>query len=164
MEEKDSWSGRDERVQEATEEGEIEWRFRRNTGSGKTLTHTSALSVSQSLEGQDGAQSTSCDALSYNIKFLEDMSTVGLRAYREKVQQLMQWCRAKNLSLNINKTEEMDVDFRRAQSYHSLQNIDGSSMEIIKSNKFLVENLTWSLNSSSISKKAQQKAPKKYEG
>ncbi|KAK3545660.1 hypothetical protein QTP70_009558 [Hemibagrus guttatus] len=26
-EEKDSWSGRDERVQEATEEGEIEWRF-----------------------------------------------------------------------------------------------------------------------------------------
>ncbi|KAK3517136.1 hypothetical protein QTP86_003935, partial [Hemibagrus guttatus] len=28
-EEKESWSGRDERVQEATEEGEIEWRFRR---------------------------------------------------------------------------------------------------------------------------------------
>ncbi|KAK3572176.1 hypothetical protein QTP86_024849, partial [Hemibagrus guttatus] len=28
-EEKDSWSGRDERVQEATEEEEIEWRFRR---------------------------------------------------------------------------------------------------------------------------------------
>ncbi|KAK3545108.1 hypothetical protein QTP70_000787 [Hemibagrus guttatus] len=50
------------------------------------------------------------------IKFLEDMTTVGLRAYREKVQQLMQWCRANNLSLNINKTEEMDVDFRRAQS------------------------------------------------
>ncbi|KAK3545821.1 hypothetical protein QTP70_015262 [Hemibagrus guttatus] len=101
---------------------------------------------------------------SYNIKFLEDMTTVGLRAYREKVKQLMQWCRANNLSLNINKTEEMDVDFRRAQSDHSLQNIDGSSMEIIKSNKFLVENLTWSLNNSSISKKAQQKAPKKYEG
>ncbi|KAK3545145.1 hypothetical protein QTP70_001466 [Hemibagrus guttatus] len=34
-----------------------------NTGSGKTLTHTTAQSVSQSLEGQDGAQSTSCDAL-----------------------------------------------------------------------------------------------------
>ncbi|KAK3527308.1 hypothetical protein QTP86_020237 [Hemibagrus guttatus] len=28
-EEKESWSGRDERVQEATEEGEIEWRLRR---------------------------------------------------------------------------------------------------------------------------------------
>ncbi|KAK3537685.1 hypothetical protein QTP70_017913 [Hemibagrus guttatus] len=39
--------------------------------------------------------------------------------------------------------------------------IDGSSVEIIKSTKFLgvhlVENLTWSLNTSSISKKAQQR-------
>ncbi|KAK3545256.1 hypothetical protein QTP70_002579, partial [Hemibagrus guttatus] len=69
---------------------------------------------------------------SYNIKFLEDMSTVGLRAYREK-----------------ESTE------------HRPTHSDGSSMEIIKSNKFLVENLTWSLKTSSISKKAQQKASKK---
>ncbi|KAK3555906.1 hypothetical protein QTP86_029781 [Hemibagrus guttatus] len=38
--------------------------------------------------------------------------------------------------------------------------IDGSSVEIVKSTKFLcvhlAENLTWSLNTSSISKKAQQ--------
>ncbi|GAA6071249.1 uncharacterized protein LOC121182596, partial [Tachysurus ichikawai] len=55
----------------------------------------------------------------------------------------------------------MVVDFRRAQSDHSLLNIDGSSVEIIKSTKFLgvhlAENFTWSLNTSSITKKAQQR-------
>ncbi|KAK3510315.1 hypothetical protein QTP70_001362 [Hemibagrus guttatus] len=53
----------------------------------------------------------------------------------------------------------MVVDFRRAQSDHSPLNIDGSSVEIIKGTKFFgvhLENLTWSLNTSSITKKAQQ--------
>ncbi|XP_059843348.1 uncharacterized protein LOC132403733 [Hypanus sabinus] len=94
------------------------------------------------------------------------MTVVGLiskndeSAYREEVQRLMDWCRANNLSLNVNKTKEMVVDFRRAQSDHSPLNIDGSSVEIVKSTKFLgvrlTENLTRSLNTSSIAKKAQQ--------
>lgn len=54
----------------------------------------------------------------------------------------------------------MVVGFRRAQSDHSPLNIDGSSLEIIKSTKFLgvhlVDNLTWSFNTSSIAKKVQQ--------
>ncbi|KAK3569401.1 hypothetical protein QTP86_027947, partial [Hemibagrus guttatus] len=41
-------------------------------------------------------------------------------------------------------------------SDHSPLFIDGSPVEIIKSTKFLVENFTWSLNTRSISKKAQQ--------
>ncbi|KAK3549511.1 hypothetical protein QTP86_002479 [Hemibagrus guttatus] len=44
---------------------------------------------------------------------------------------------------------------------HSPLNIDGSNVEIIKSTKFLgvhlAEDLTWSLNTSSITKKAQQR-------
>ncbi|KAK3539503.1 hypothetical protein QTP70_009052 [Hemibagrus guttatus] len=56
--------------------------------------------------------------------------------------------------------KEMVVDFRRAQSDHSPLNINGSSVEIVKSTKFLgvhlAEDLTWSLNTSSITKKAQQ--------
>ncbi|KAI5095602.1 gastrula zinc finger protein XlCGF28.1-like [Silurus meridionalis] len=64
------------------------------------------------------------------------------------------------MSLNVDKTEEMIVDFRRAQSGHSPLIMDGSSMEIVKSTKFLgvhlVENFTWSLNTSSITKKTQQ--------
>ncbi|KAK3553850.1 hypothetical protein QTP70_012501 [Hemibagrus guttatus] len=76
------------------------------------------------------------------------------------MQQLTDWYTANNLSLNINKTKEMVVDFRRAHSGHSPLYINGSSVEVIKSTKFLgfhlAENFTWSLNTSSISKKAQE--------
>ncbi|KAK2877070.1 hypothetical protein Q8A73_023748 [Channa argus] len=55
----------------------------------------------------------------------------------------------------------MVVDFRRAQGDHSPLIIDGSSVEIVKSTKFLgvhlADNLTWSVNTSSITKKAQQR-------
>ncbi|KAK3512858.1 hypothetical protein QTP70_028928 [Hemibagrus guttatus] len=97
------------------------------------------------------------------IKFADDTTVVGLiskndeSAYREEVQRLTTWCKANNLSLNVDKTKEMVVDFRIAQSDHSPLFI---SVEIIKSTKFLgvhlAENLTWSLNTTSISKKAQQ--------
>uniref|UniRef100_A0A7N9AV81 Alkylated DNA repair protein AlkB homologue 8 N-terminal domain-containing protein n=1 Tax=Mastacembelus armatus TaxID=205130 RepID=A0A7N9AV81_9TELE len=54
----------------------------------------------------------------------------------------------------------MVVDFRRTRSDHSPLNIDGSIVEIVKSTKFLgvhlEEDLTWSLNTSSITRKAQQ--------
>ncbi|KAI5086414.1 gastrula zinc finger protein XlCGF28.1-like [Silurus meridionalis] len=52
-------------------------------------------------------------------------------------------------------------DFRRTQSDHSPLIIDGSSVEIVKSTKFLgvylADNLTWSFNTSSNTKKAQQR-------
>ncbi|KAK3533137.1 hypothetical protein QTP70_008809 [Hemibagrus guttatus] len=80
-------------------------------------------------------------------------------AYREEVR-LTAWCKANNLPLNVEKTKEMVVDLRRAQSGHSPLNIDGSNVEIVKSTKFLsvhlAEDLIWSLNTSSITKKAQQ--------
>ncbi|KAK3556403.1 hypothetical protein QTP70_007977 [Hemibagrus guttatus] len=82
------------------------------------------------------------------IKFTDDMTVVDTTesAYREEVQQLTVWCRANNLSLNVDKTKEMVVDFRRAQSDHSPLFIEGSPVEIIKSTKFLgihlVENCT----------------------
>ncbi|KAK3523503.1 hypothetical protein QTP70_001169 [Hemibagrus guttatus] len=81
-------------------------------------------------------------------------------AYREEVQRLTSWCKDNKLSLNVEKMKEMVVDFRRAQSDHSPLNIDGSNVKIVKSTKFLgvhlVEDLTWSLNTSSITRKAQQ--------
>ncbi|KAK3551341.1 hypothetical protein QTP70_015022 [Hemibagrus guttatus] len=100
------------------------------------------------------------------IKFADDMTVVGLiskngeSAYREEVQRLTAWCKANNLSLNMEKTKQMVVDFRRAQSDHSPLKINVSNVEIVKSTKVLgfhlVEDLTWSLNTSSITKKAQQ--------
>ncbi|KAK1784213.1 hypothetical protein P4O66_003961, partial [Electrophorus voltai] len=54
----------------------------------------------------------------------------------------------------------MVVDFRRARQDHSPLAINSSSVEIIKNIKFLgvhlAENLTWTLNTSSITKRAQQ--------
>ncbi|KAK3574870.1 hypothetical protein QTP86_018337 [Hemibagrus guttatus] len=105
-------------------------------------------------------------------KFADDTTVVDLirknneSAYREEVKRLTAWCTANNLSLNVEKTKAMVVDFRRAQSDHSRLNIDGSNVEIIKSTRFLgvhlVEDLTWSLNTSSITKKAQQRNKTKF--
>ncbi|KAK3507994.1 hypothetical protein QTP70_010002 [Hemibagrus guttatus] len=96
------------------------------------------------------------------VKFTDDATVVGLiskndeSAYREEVQRLTAWCKANNLSLNVDKTKEMVVDFRRAQSDHSPLFIDGSPVEIVKSTKFLGVHLAENLTTSSISKKAQQ--------
>ncbi|KAK3529468.1 hypothetical protein QTP70_031158 [Hemibagrus guttatus] len=70
------------------------------------------------------------------IKFTDDTTVVGL----------------------ISKNDESAY---REESDHSPLNINGSNMEIVKSTKFLgvhlAEDLTWSLNTSSITKKAQQR-------
>ncbi|KAK3518210.1 hypothetical protein QTP70_033910, partial [Hemibagrus guttatus] len=94
------------------------------------------------------------------IKFADDTTMVGLISKNE-VQRLTAWCKDNNnLSLNMEITKEMVVDFRRAQSDHSPLNINGSNVKIMKSTKFLsvhlAEDLTWLLNTSSITRKAQQ--------
>ncbi|KAI4900272.1 hypothetical protein NFI96_023152 [Prochilodus magdalenae] len=76
------------------------------------------------------------------VKFADDTPAVGLitknneTAYREEVQPLTDWCRTNNLSLNVDKTKEMSTKFLCVH---------------------ITDNLTWSLNSSSIAKKAQQR-------
>ncbi|KAK1785701.1 hypothetical protein P4O66_019042, partial [Electrophorus voltai] len=100
------------------------------------------------------------------IKFADDTTVVGLinkdneSAYREEVRELVSWCKVNNLYLNVDQTKEMVVDFRRARRDHSPLAINSSSVEIGKNIKFLgvhiAENLTWSLNTSSITKRAQQ--------
>ncbi|KAK1784796.1 hypothetical protein P4O66_003465 [Electrophorus voltai] len=101
------------------------------------------------------------------ISFTDDTTVVGLiskddeSAYREEVQKLVSWCKVNNLYLNVDKTKEMVVDFRRARQDHSQLAIKSSSVEIVKNIKFLgvhlSENLTWTLNTSSITKQAQQR-------
>lgn len=50
--------------------------FYKNTRSVKALTHTSALSVSLTLEGHDGARSTSCDGLWVNVLIVSSLELV----------------------------------------------------------------------------------------
>ncbi|KAK1791191.1 hypothetical protein P4O66_013211, partial [Electrophorus voltai] len=60
----------------------------------------------------------------------------------------------------LNKDESAYREEVRARRDHSLLAINGSSVEIVKNIKFLgvhiAENLTWTLNTSSITKRAQQ--------
>ncbi|KAI4905704.1 hypothetical protein NFI96_003014 [Prochilodus magdalenae] len=76
---------------------------------------------------------------SNHIKSADDMTVVDLisrndeSAYREEVQRLPDWCRTNHLSLNVDKTKEMVVDFRRTRRDHSPLHIHGSTVEIVKS-------------------------------
>ncbi len=102
------------------------------------------------------------------IKFADDTKVVGLiinndeMHYREEVAQLAEWCGANNLSLNVEKTKEVGMDFRRRNSIdHPPLTIDSSTVEKVSSTKFLgvhiTEDLTWTTNIMSLSKKAQQR-------
>ena len=65
------------------------------------------------------------------IKFADDTTVVGLitnndeTAYREEVRALGVWCQENILSLNVNKTKELIVDFRKQQREHPLSTLKG---------------------------------------
>ncbi len=79
-----------------------------------------------------------------------------------EVNELAEWCGANNLSLNVEKIKEVVLDFRRRNSIdHPPLTIDSSTVERVSSTKFLgvhiTEDLTWTTNTMSLSKKAQQR-------
>ena len=73
------------------------------------------------------------------IKFADDTTVVGLitnndkMAYREEVRALGVWCQENNLTLNVNKTKEMIVDFRKHQREHPPIHINGTAVEKVES-------------------------------
>ena len=77
--------------------------------------------------------------------------------YRDKVNKLISWCNGNNLELNVNKTKEMIVDFRRKKSSLSPLGVDGRTVEIVQHFKFLsstiCRNVKWELNVVNIVKK-----------
>ncbi|XP_073675260.1 interferon-induced very large GTPase 1-like [Garra rufa] len=101
------------------------------------------------------------------IKFADDTTVVGLirnndeTHYREEVAQLAKWCGANNLSLNVGKTKEVVMDFRRNSVDHPPMTIDGSTVDRVGSTKFLgvhiTEDLSWTTNVTSLNKKGQQR-------
>jgi hypothetical protein len=64
------------------------------------------------------------------------------RAYREEVRALRVWCQKNNLSLNINKTKEMIVDFRKQQRQHPPIHIDATAVEKVGNFKFISVHIT----------------------
>ena len=70
------------------------------------------------------------------------------------------WCQENNLALNVNKTKEMIVDFRKPQRERPPIHIDGTVVEKVESFKFLGVHITdkqkWSIHTDRVVKKAQQ--------
>ncbi len=64
------------------------------------------------------------------VKFADDTMVIGLitdndeTAYREEVSTLTKWCQENHLSLNIDKTKELVVDYRRQSREHTPITID----------------------------------------
>ncbi|KAI3363529.1 hypothetical protein L3Q82_012135 [Scortum barcoo] len=74
------------------------------------------------------------------IKFADNTTVIGLitgvddeTAYREEVRALTSWCQDNNLHLNVSKTKELIVDFRRRQrEEHAPLSINGTTVERVK--------------------------------
>uniref|UniRef100_A0A669DS43 Alkylated DNA repair protein AlkB homologue 8 N-terminal domain-containing protein n=1 Tax=Oreochromis niloticus TaxID=8128 RepID=A0A669DS43_ORENI len=83
------------------------------------------------------------------------------RAYREEVSALTHWCQDNHLTLNVAKTKELIVDFRRCRGVHTPITINGAAVERVSSFRFLgvhlAEDLTWSVHINKTVKKAQQR-------
>ena len=101
------------------------------------------------------------------VKFADDTTVVGLISnndetnYRKEVNQLALWCQNNNLFLNLEKTKEIVVDFRRTHRRPPLPlTIDGAAVTQVTSTKLLgvtiTDDLTWKNNTTALARKAQQ--------
>ena len=76
------------------------------------------------------------------IKFADDTTVIGLisdddeSAYRDDVNHLVRWCASNDLVLNVSKTKEIVVDFRKSKSVPSTLIVNNSEVEIVDSFKF----------------------------
>ena len=82
------------------------------------------------------------------IKFADNTIVVDLitsndeTAYREEVRDLAVWCQDNNLSINVIKTKEMIVDYRKRRTEHAPILIDRAVVEQGESFKFLGIHIT----------------------
>lgn len=91
------------------------------------------------------------------VKFADDTTLVGLiqdndeTAYRQEIQHLVEWCRENDLILNMAKTKEIIVDYRRSRKInHCPVYIVGEEVERVDTIKILgvhfTRKLSWSQN------------------
>lgn len=100
------------------------------------------------------------------FKFADNTSVVGLitknneTVYCSEVEELVRWCENNNLILNISKTKELVVDFRKKATPLLPLSINGEVVERVTSFKFLGttihQSLSWELNTSLIISKCHQ--------
>jgi len=101
------------------------------------------------------------------VKFADDTTVVGLitrgdeSAYRDEIQRLAVWCSDNNLVLNSIKTKELIIDFRKNSRTPDPLYINSNCVERVPAFRFLgthiAEDLSWSINTTTSVKKAQQR-------
>jgi hypothetical protein len=81
-------------------------------------------------------------------------------AYREDIRDLAMWCQDNNLSLNMIKTKEMIMDYRKRRAEHAPILRNGAVVEQFESFKFLgvyiTNKLSWSKHIKTVVKRARQ--------
>ena len=74
-------------------------------------------------------------------------------AYREVVRDLAVWCQDSNLSLNVSKTKELIMDYRKRMAEHGPIDIDGAVVELVES-VHITNKLSWSKHTKTVVKRA----------
>jgi hypothetical protein len=82
-----------------------------------------------------------------------------MTAHREEVSSHRVCSQENNLSLNVNKTKELIVDFRKQQREQPPIHIEGIGVEKVESFKFLCVHITDKLKSSTHTDSMVKKAP-----
>lgn len=100
------------------------------------------------------------------LKFADDTVIVSLlnstdTSHGPVADYFLKWCEESFLSLNVLKTKNMCIDFRRVQPSPDITVMDGQAVETVESCKYLgtiLDNkLTFEKNTDSIYKKSQQR-------
>ena len=102
------------------------------------------------------------------ITFADDTTMEGIirnndeTAYRLEINELERWCSNNNLELNVGKTKEMVIDFRKIKSNDITPVIiNGVDVEQVKFFKFLgltlSDDLSWEEHCTIVARKAQQR-------
>eukprot|EP00061_Rhincodon_typus_P007169 g28574.t1 len=80
--------------------------------------------------------------------------------YRRELKGLVTWRNENNVSLNVGKTKELIIDFRKKGGEHTPIYTNGTEVERVESVKFLgvtiTDNLSWNSHVDATVKKAQQ--------
>ena len=80
--------------------------------------------------------------------------------YRAGVEKLLLWCSDNNLNLNIHKTKELIMDFRKHRQDYTPLLINGEQVETVTTFKFLGTCISayhsWTFNIRALVKKVQQ--------